>query len=57
MNNFQSLLVFLGVILSIMMMFPTRAQKATKSIIAIIKSLPMSGLIKVINTYFNKIKN
>lgn len=54
MNNFQSLLVFCVVVLSIMMMFPSRAQKVTKSIVAIMKSLPMSGVTKILSAYFNK---
>lgn len=54
MNNFQSLLVFCVVVLSIMMMFPSRAQKVTKSIVAIMKSLPMSGITKILSAYFNK---
>lgn len=63
MNNFQSILVFCGVMMIIIMAFPTRAERASKTIInistaiaIILKALPVSGMSKIAVALINKTK-
>lgn len=56
MNNFQSLLAFCAFITIIFMMFPYRANLASKPIIAILKLLPMNLLAKMVDGISKKIK-
>ena len=54
MNNFQTFLAFCGIMMVIIMIFPSRASRASKPIIAILKALPINGLTRIAVAIINK---
>jgi ABC-type nitrate/sulfonate/bicarbonate transport system permease component len=54
MNNFQTFLAFCGIMMGIIMILPSRANRAFKPIIAILKALPTNGLIRIIVAMIRK---
>ena len=56
MNALQTILSFLLIVIIIFMAYPTRASKATKSLVLLIGSFPLMSFFKTLTAYLNRNK-